>query len=261
MARYAPDIMEAVAHAIPTDWSKATTKYVALIENAFAKIPALSVDYAVLEKSTKVAVVACDIGWNDVGCWRAMADATAMDAQGNRLIGDVLTLDSHDCYVQTGGRTVGLVGVHDLIVVDTADMLLVANRASSQEVRAIAQRMKLRPSHAVVRPWGSYTVLQEQPGVKIKRIEVAPRQSLSLQTHAHRSEHWIVLAGRARVQNGDHVIELGPSQSTYIPAGHKHRLENPGDDVLSIIEVQCGPYLGEDDIVRYDDSYARAGSE
>ena len=267
MQRYAPAVMKALTHATPSDWSQAYISYVELSDTAFAAVPSISVDYALMEKSDNVAVVACNIGWNDVGCWSAMSHLVPADLDGNRIIGDALTHDAKDCYIQAGDRMVGAVGVRDLIIIDTPDALLVANRASSQQVKQIVGQLKKRGhetsrQHSTVfRPWGSYTVLQESPGYKIKRIEVLPGQKLSLQTHTHRSEHWVVVSGHAHVQKGAEMLELHPSESTYIPAGITHRLENKGPDVLSIVEVQCGGYLGEDDIVRHDDHYGRTGRE
>jgi mannose-1-phosphate guanylyltransferase len=216
-----------------------------------------------MEKSTRVAVVPADFGWSDVGSWKAVSDLVAPDASGNRAQGESLFVDSENCYVQSSGRMVAAVGVNDLVIVDTPDALLVAHQNSVQDVKKVAQRLKLanhetyKLHRTVLRPWGSYTVLEEGPGFKIKRIVVKPGASLSLQMHYHRSEHWIVVSGTAKVVNGEKELLVRTNESTFIPAGHRHRLENPGKLDLVMIEVQSGGYLGEDDIVRFEDQYGR----
>ena len=260
LAAHAPVLDAQVRHALPTNWHAGS---VALDASLFSEVSNISVDVAVMEKSAHGAVVSCDVGWSDVGCWAAMSQCVAPDEHSNRILGNALIHDSSNCYIYAGAnRVVGAVGLHDLMIIDTPDALLVANRASSQQVKEIAKAWQQQPvpSGAVARPWGSYTVLQESEGVKIKRIEMLPGKKLSLQVHHHRSEHWVVVSGQARVQNGDAVLDLLPSQSAYIPAGQKHRLENIGDTALSIVEVQCGAYLGEDDITRFDDCYDRENS-
>ena len=230
----------------------------------FAKVPDISIDYALAEKSAQLAVVPCSIGWSDVGSWNAISDLTQPDDNGNRVVGEVLAHDASDCYVQIEDqRVAGLVGVHDLIVIDTPDALLVAHRSRAQEVKHIVAGLKQRNHDAyrvhrqVHRPWGTYTVLEEGPHFKIKRIVVKPGASLSLQMHHHRSEHWIVVSGTAKVVNGERELLVYTNESTFIPAGHRHRLENPGVIELVLIEVQSGEYLGEDDIVRFNDRYGR----
>lgn len=229
----------------------------------FAEVPDDSIDYAVMEKSKNVAVVPCTIGWSDIGSWSALGDLTAADAQGNRIEGKVILHDVHNCYIQSNLRLVGAVGVKDLIVIDTPDAVLVADRSCAQDVKHLYARLKTQGHEAhrlhrtVHRPWGTYTVLEEGQRFKIKRIEVKPGASLSLQMHHHRSEHWIVVNGMAKVVNGQQEMFVNTDESTYIPAGHKHRLENPGVVDLVMIEVQSGEYLGEDDIVRFDDIYGR----
>ena len=231
---------------------------------SFAAMPAISIDYAVMEKADNIAVIACDFGWSDVGSWKSYSEQLPADEHGNTTIGDALLIDAHNCHVQTAGRLVAAVGVDDLVVVDTSDALLVATRERSQDVRAVVERLKLRGHDSVklhqttARPWGTYTVLEEGPRFKIKRIMVKPGQSLSLQMHHHRSEHWVVVSGEAWVTNGEHEFVVAANQSTYIPAQARHRLENRTDLPLVIIEVQCGNYLGEDDIVRFSDIYQRA---
>lgn len=230
----------------------------------FGKVPEDSIDYAVMEKSSRVAVVPCNIGWSDIGSWSALGDLTAADADGNRVDGEALLHNVANCSIRSDERLVGVVGVSDLIIVDTPDALLVANKACSQDVKHVYAELKARGHESyklhrtVHRPWGTYTVLEEGSRYKIKRIEVKPGGSLSLQMHHHRSEHWIVVSGMARVVNGDHELFVAANESTYIPAGHQHRLENPGVVNLVMIEVQSGEYLGEDDIVRFQDNYGRA---
>lgn len=229
----------------------------------FARIPEDSIDYAVMEKSARVAVVPCNIGWSDIGSWVAMGNLVEPDANGNRVVGDALLHDASNCYVQSSGRMIGVVGVDDLIVVDTPDAMLVTRRDCAQSVKQLYNALKAQGSElcrqhlTVHRPWGMYTVLEGGAGFKIKRIEVKPGAALSLQMHHHRSEHWIVVSGTARVVNGDQELMVHRNESTYIPAGHRHRLENPGVLDLVMIEVQVGEYLGEDDIVRFQDIYGR----
>jgi mannose-1-phosphate guanylyltransferase / mannose-6-phosphate isomerase len=229
----------------------------------FGRVPDDSIDYAVMEKSRNVAVVPCNIGWSDIGSWNAVGELTAPDAHGNRIAGEVMLHDVNNCYIQSNQRIVGAIGVDNLIVIDTPDAVLVADRSRAQDVKLLFARLKAQDHdthrlHTTVhRPWGTYTVLEEGPRFKIKRIVVKPGGRLSLQMHHHRSEHWVVVSGMAKVVNGDQELFIYTDESTYIPAGHKHRLENPGVVDLVIIEVQSGEYLGEDDIVRFDDIYGR----
>ncbi|RUJ57885.1 mannose-1-phosphate guanylyltransferase/mannose-6-phosphate isomerase [Pseudomonas aeruginosa] len=234
-----------------------------LVGEAFAALPDISIDYALMERSARVAVVPAAFDWSDIGSWGAMSALLDADAEGNRGSGDTLFVDTRNTFVQSDGRLVATVGVEDLVVVDTSDALLIARADRVQEVRRVVQRLKderheaYRLHRTVNRPWGSYTVLEEGPRFKIKRIVVRPGERLSLQMHHHRSEHWIVVQGMARVTNGDGARLVNSNESTYIPAGHRHRLENPGVIDLVMIEVQSGEYLGEDDIVRFEDQYGR----
>jgi len=234
-----------------------------LESKCFDAVPERSIDYAVMEKCDNLAVVPCDIGWNDIGSWAAITNLCKPDGNGNRVEGEAFLFDVDNCYLASRDRVVGAVGVGNLIVVDEPDALLIASRGREQDVRHIYAQLKARDhvthkSHRTVsRPWGTYIVLDEGANFKIKRIEVKPGGSLSLQMHHHRSEHWIVVGGVARVTNGDQEMVISANQSTYIPAGRKHRLENAGDVALVLIEVQTGDYLGEDDIVRYEDVYGR----
>lgn len=229
----------------------------------FESIPDISLDYAVMERSTNVAVVPSDFGWNDIGSWSAVSELALPDTANNRAVGEVIFVDTHNTFVQSEDRLVATLGVDNLIIVDTPDALLVAHPGKAQDVKKIVAKLRTLGHDAyklhrtVMRPWGTYTVLGEGPGFKIKRIEVKPGASLSLQMHHHRSEHWIVVSGMAKVINGDRELFVGTNESTYIPAGHRHRLENPGVLDLVIIEVQSGQYLGEDDIIRFEDNYGR----
>lgn len=230
----------------------------------FSQTPATSIDYAVMEKAQNMACVPVDCSWSDIGSWSAMAELVVPDEKNNRATGETILEDSANCFVHAEDRLVGLVGVSDLLVIDTPDALLVAHKDKAQQVKLVFNRLKSE-GHAAAklhrtahRPWGTYTVLEEGDRFKIKRIEVKPGHRLSLQAHHHRSEHWVVVSGTALVVNGDREILLSTNQSTYIPCGHRHRLENPGILPLVLIEVQSGDYLGEDDIVRFDDVYGRA---
>ena len=234
--------------------------------DTFQQAPDISIDYAVMEKSKKAAVVTCDIGWSDIGSWNALGDLEPKDENGNRSFGEVIFQATTNCYVRAEDRLIGTVGVKDLIIVDTKDALLVMDKSQSQDVKKIVQQLKDLNHHAhiihreVTRPWGTYTTIEEGEHFKIKRIVVKPGASLSLQMHHHRSEHWVVVSGMAHVINGDEDLMLNINESTFIPAGHKHRLENTGVVDLILIEVQSGQYLGEDDIVRFDDKYGRVSS-
>jgi mannose-1-phosphate guanylyltransferase / mannose-6-phosphate isomerase len=230
---------------------------------SFSQVPTMSIDYAVMERSTEIAVVPCSIGWSDIGSWGSLGDLSAPDSNGNRIEGHVLLHDVKNCYVQSKERIVGAVGIENLVIVDTPDALLIADKNRSQDVGRLYAELKLQGHDAyklhrtVHRPWGTYTILEEGSRFKIKRIVVKPGASLSLQMHHHRSEHWVVVSGTANVINGNQDLLIGANESTYIPAGHKHRLDNPGVVDLVIIEVQSGEYLGEDDIVRFQDVYGR----
>jgi len=224
-----------------------------------------SIDYALMEKSDKIAVVPVDIGWSDIGSWQALWEVSRKDEDGNVLHGDVVLEDVQNSLVRSENRLVAGVGLKDMLVVETADAILVAPLSRAQEVKKIVARIKAdekeeyRLHRTAYRPWGSYTVLEEEPRYKIKRISVKPGAKLSLQMHHHRSEHWIVVKGTAKVTCGDKTFLVHENESTYISAGKNHRLENNGVIPLELIEVQNGSYLGEDDIVRFDDVYGREG--
>jgi mannose-1-phosphate guanylyltransferase/mannose-6-phosphate isomerase len=229
----------------------------------FESVEDIPIDYALMERSANIAVVPTDFGWSDIGSWNALSQLVKPDGNNNRAVGEAVFVDSSNVFVQSEDRLVAALGVSDLMIVDTADALLVVHPDHAQNVKKVVTTLKKRGHEAyklhrtVIRPWGTYTVLEEGSRFKIKRIEVRPGASLSLQMHHHRSEHWIVVSGMAKVVNGDREIFIGTNESTYIPAGHKHRLENPGVIDLVMIEVQSGEYLGEDDIVRFEDQYGR----
>ena len=265
MQKHCPDILAATQTCLDqsrTAVGKAFAE-ITLDPETFGAIPDDSIDYSVMERSDEIVVVPCDIGWSDIGSWSALGDLSPADEGGNRIDGEAQLHDVTNCYVQSSKRLIGAVGINNLIIVDTPDALLVADKSRAQDVKKIFAALKLKGHDAhkhhltVHRPWGTYTVLEEDTSFKLKRIEVKPGGQLSLQMHHHRSEHWIVVSGNARVVNGDKELDLESNQSTYIPAGHKHRLENKGLETLVMIEVQCGSYLGEDDIVRFQDNYGR----
>ncbi len=234
-----------------------------LPSESLEKCPKDSVDYAVLEKTSAAAVVELDAGWNDVGSWSELWKTGSQDPQGNVTFGDVLAVDSRDTYIHSSHALVSAVGVENLVIVHTPDALLVADRKQVDKVRNVVawlkdnQRYQSEHHRKVYRPWGSYDTVEVGEGFQVKRITVSPAARLSLQLHEHRAEHWIVVSGVARVTRNDEVFTLHPQQSTLIPAHTRHRLENPGEVPLEVIEVQTGSYLGEDDIVRFEDDFNR----
>ncbi len=234
-----------------------------LDEAAFAACPADSIDYAVMEKTDQAVVIPLSAGWNDIGAWSALWDVHPHNEDGNVLFGDVLTEAADNCYLHASHRLLAAVGVDNLVVVETADAVLVAQRDQVQNVKGIVEQLKRQQRNEALlhrrvnRPWGAYEGVDAGERFQVKRITVNPGASLSLQKHHHRAEHWIVVKGTAKVICGDSVLLLTENQSTYIPLGEVHRLENPGSIPLEIIEVQSGSYLGEDDIVRLEDNYGR----
>jgi mannose-1-phosphate guanylyltransferase len=265
-AKHAPDVLDAAAASLASSRLTQGDAYhcLAVDADSFAKVPDISIDYALMERSDRVATVPCDIGWSDIGSWNAVSELTARDDNGNRFEGEVLSHGSRNNYVNSEDRLTALVGVEDLLVVDTPDALMIAHKDHAQDVKHIVGQLKssghtLHLLHRTVhRPWGTYTTLENGDRFKIKRIVVKPKASLSLQLHHHRSEHWIVVSGMATVVNGDKEFMLNTNESTFIRAGHQHRLSNPGVIDLVLIEVQSGDYVGEDDIVRLEDIYGRA---
>ena len=256
-----PDILAASRAAL--DAATLDLDFVRLDPAAFAACPSDSVDYAVMEHTRRAAVVPADIAWNDIGAWSALWEVATKDEQGNAIRGDVMLENASNNFVRAEGRMVALLGVSDLVVVETADVVLVAKKDQVQDVKKLVDRLKAekRCEHLVhkqvYRPWGWYEGIDEGDRFQVKRIMVKPGEKLSLQMHHHRAEHWIVVSGTARVTRGEHVELLTENQSTYIPLGTTHRLENPGKIDLHMIEVQSGTYLGEDDIVRLEDVYQR----
>lgn len=267
---HAPELLAQAEHTLSTAQqlqslaaNGAQVHQVELAEKDFSQLQDISIDYALLEKSQQVAVVPCDLGWSDIGSWSAYSELLPADNNGNRLIGDVVALNTHNCFIQSPGNLTATLGLQDLIIINTGDAVLVAHQNQAQEVRQVVNQLtqtghETHLTHPTVhRPWGTYTTLEEGEGFQIKRIVVKPGHSLSLQLHHHRSEHWVVVSGMAKIINENHEHFLRVNESTFIPAGHKHRLENPGLIDLILIEVQSGAYLGEDDILRFEDAYGR----
>jgi mannose-1-phosphate guanylyltransferase/mannose-6-phosphate isomerase len=281
LAQYRPDIANAAKLAWQSkaiDQSEKFT-FIRADKACFATIPSESIDYAVIEECSIEAVagdskdnfilkmVELDAGWNDLGSWNAVWKVGKQDSQGNLMVGDVLLTDTKNSLVHSESRLVSVLGVENLIIVETADAILVTNRSDSQDLKKIVLQLDQKDREEknfhrkVLRPWGWYDSVDEGERFKVKRIQVQPGASLSLQMHHHRAEHWVVVKGVAEIRNGDEIIRLSENQSTYIPQGQKHRLSNPGKEPLEIIEIQSGSYLGEDDIVRFDDVYGRQQSE
>lgn len=267
LKQHSPDIYDAAIEC----WEISKNKHISdekavsieFDKECFSAMPDDSVDYAVMEKADNVMVIPSCMEWSDVGSWDALGNLTDIDINGNRVEGEAILIDVQNSYFKSSKRMLTSIGMSDIIVVDTADALLIAHKDRVQDIKQVVNELKLinhesTVSHLTVkRPWGSYTILEEGPNFKIKRIEVKPLASLSLQMHHHRSEHWVVIKGTAKILNNEEELILNLNESTYIPAEHKHRLENVGSEILVIIEVQTGDYLGEDDIVRFQDVYGR----
>ncbi|MDD2023680.1 mannose-1-phosphate guanylyltransferase/mannose-6-phosphate isomerase [Pseudomonas putida] len=259
---HAPQVVQTVEDALAA--AKTDLDFTRLDAAAFSAAENISIDYAVMERSDKVAVVPLNAGWNDVGSWSAVWEITEKDAQGNATQGDVILEATSNAYVHAEHRMVSVLGLDDVVVVETADAVMVASKDKAQDVKLLVDRIKQAKrteatSHRkVYRPWGAYDSIDNGPRYQVKRITVAPGQKLSVQMHHHRAEHWIVVTGTAKVTIGEKEILLTENQSTYIPIGVVHALENPGKIPLEMIEVQSGTYLGEDDIVRFEDRYGRA---
>ncbi len=261
LERFEPAILAACHRAV--DEGREDMDFIRLGEAAFAECPSKSIDYAVMERTSAAAVVPADLGWNDIGSWSALWEIGAKDRDGNTVIGDVIVSDVRNSYIRGDGLLVAALGVENAVIVVTDDAVLVTTRDKAHDVRAIVDELKRRKrtepdSHTTgYRPWGHYRTVETGPEFQVKQLVVKPGAKLSLQLHAKRAEHWVVVSGTARVTRGDEVFTLRQNESTYIPPGTKHRLENPGDVPLRMIEVQSGTYLGEDDIVRFDDVYGR----
>lgn len=266
LLKYVPEIVEeckkCFANATKTVGSRFSQ--VEILAEDFENVPSESIDYAVMENTSAGAVVSCDIGWSDIGNWGAIGELLTRDENNNRTKGDVVLSNSHNCIVHGDERLIAGIGLEDITIIDTPDALLISHNSQAQNVKEMYAHLKgadhktHKHHETVYRPWGSYTVLSEGDDFKMKRIEVEPGASLSLQSHDHRNEHWVVVAGTAKVTNGDKILLLNVNESTYIPAGCIHRAENPGAERLVFIEVQTGSYLGEDDIKRFEDVYGRA---
>ncbi|MCY1522206.1 Mannose-1-phosphate guanylyltransferase 1 [compost metagenome] len=262
LQRFRPDILAACRSAL--EGATRDMQFTRVDQAAFAACPEDSIDYAVMEKTEDAAMVPLDAGWSDIGSWSALWDVSAKDDQGNVFRGDVLHQRSSNTFVHADSRLVAAVGVEDLVIVETKDAVLVAHKNHVQEVKKIVDQLKgcCRNEHLshreVYRPWGVYDSIDSGQRYQVKRITVQPGAKLSVQMHHHRAEHWIVVSGTAKVTNGDKTYLVTENQSTYIPVGQVHALENPGVIPLDLIEVQSGSYLGEDDIVRFEDKYGRA---
>ncbi len=264
LAAHAPHALAAARHVFEA--SRTSGNVTRFDAHLFGLQPDISIDYAVMEKATQVTVVPARFGWSDVGSWPAVSQAHTPDASGNTFVADVVAADTTGTHVQVeshGPKVVATVGVKDLVIVDTPDALLVAHKSSAQKIKSVVDALKARGHEstqlpaAVQRPWGTYSTLKEEGGYKVKRLTVKPGESLSLQYHHQRAEHWVVVKGVALVQVGDHEYRTEPGQYRYVPVKEKHRLSNIGTEELVLIEVQCGGYLGEDDIVRLADTYGR----
>lgn len=263
LQRQQPAMLEVCREALAA--AQRDADFLRLDKAAFEACPADSIDYAVMEKTADAAVLPVDIGWSDLGSWSALWQVAGRDDAGNAHRGDVLALDCRDTYAWSDRRLVALVGLEDIVVVDTDDALLVARKERVQDVKQVTQQLKQDARseatwhRKVYRPWGAYDSIDADARFQVKRITVKPGATLSLQMHHHRAEHWIVVRGTARVTRGEETFLLGENESTFIPLGTVHRLENPGKVPLELIEVQSGSYLGEDDIVRFEDKYGRSG--
>jgi len=258
---HAPAILSACEDAVAA--AKRDLDFTRLPTEEFGACPSDSIDYAVMEKTQVAVVVPLDAGWSDVGSWSALQDVLPTDAQGNVMAGDVIVEDAQGCYLHATSRMIAAVGLRDHVVVETKDAVLVAPRDKVQDVKQLVSKLKAQGRYEtslhreVFRPWGSYDSIDNGDRFQVKRLVVKPGASMSLQLHHHRAEHWIVVTGTARITRGEETFLLGENESTYIPVGTKHRIENPGKVPLHIIEVQSGSYLGEDDIVRFEDRYGR----
>ena len=264
LKKHAPAILSACEDAVAA--AKRDLDFTRLPAAEFGACPSDSIDYAVMEKTGSAVVVPLDAGWSDVGSWSALQDALPTDGKGNVTAGDVILEGAEGCYLHSTSRMIAAVGLKDHVVVETKDAVLVAPRDKVQDVKQLVTQLKAQGRYEtslhreVFRPWGSYDSIDNGDRFQVKRLVVKPGASMSLQLHHHRAEHWIVVSGTARITRGEETFLLGENESTYIPMGTKHRIENPGKVPLHIIEVQSGSYLGEDDIVRFEDRYGREGS-
>ena len=258
---FRPDIYQACVNSIANTHSD--LDFTRVDAEAFQRCPSESVDYAVMENTSDAVVMPLDAGWNDVGSWASLWDVGDKDQAGNVVVGDAILHDTKSSYVRADGQLVAAVGVEDLVIVSTKDAILVAHKDRVQDAKVIAGQLKSESRsewevhREVYRPWGKYDSIDNGKGYQVKRITVNPGAKLSVQMHHHRTEHWVVVSGVAQVTKGESTFLLSENESTYIPIGIKHALENPGESLLEIIEIQSGSYLGEDDIVRFEDRYGR----
>ncbi|MDZ4260978.1 MAG: mannose-1-phosphate guanylyltransferase/mannose-6-phosphate isomerase, partial [Pseudomonadota bacterium] len=257
-----PDVIVAAEQA--KVWAVQDLDFIRVDKDSFAQAPNISIDYALMEKSRNVVCVPLDAGWSDVGDWKSFWDLSDKDAAGNSLIGDSIDIGSTNTLVFSQDKLVATLGVNNLMIINTPDAVLVADKSQAQQVKSIITQIEKqnRSEHLqhreIYRPWGCYDAIDTGDRYQVNRIRVKPGGSLSLQVHHHRAEHWIVVKGTALVQKGEETILLSENESTYIPVGTKHRLSNPGKIPLEIVEVQSGPYLEDDDVIRYEDSYGRS---
>ena len=264
LKKHRPDIYEACQ--LSMEGTSRDNDFLRVNEAVFAACPSDSIDYAVIEKTDDAVVVHMDAGWSDIGSWSSLWDISEKDQNGNAVHGDVMLHKSNNCYVRTDGKLVAAIGVDDLVIVSTKDVLVVAHKDSVQDVKVVAQQLKAESRtewehhREVYRPWGKYDSIDSGERYQAKRITVKPGAKLSVQMHHHRAEHWVVVSGSAKVTNGEKTFILSENESTYIPVGVIHALENPGKIPLEMIEVQSGSYLGENDIVRFEDAYGRVTS-
>ncbi len=262
LAQYSPELLDACRQSYEN--ARRDLDFTRLEESSFASCPNISIDYAVMEKTPRAVVIPLEVGWSDVGSWLSLHEVCKKDECKNAITGDVVLEDVHNCYIHSENRLVAALGIENQIIIETKDAVLVSSISRSQDVKLIVAKLKKQMREEVLshsrtyRPWGSYENVDFGDRFNVKRIIVNPGASLSLQMHYHRAEHWVVVRGTARVTKGDVVTLLNEDQSTYIPWGTRHRLENPGKIPLELIEVQTGSYLGEDDILRFDDIYGRA---
>ena len=261
LGKFRPDILDACKKAMAS--TQSDLDFIRVDAEAFKACPDESIDYAVMEKTDAAMVVPMDAGWNDIGSWSSLWDVSEKDLNGNAVVGDAISLDTTNSYIRSEDRLVATIGVDDLVVVDTKDALIVSAKTSVQDVKTVVQQLKdegrseFEFHREVYRPWGKYDSIDDGDRYQVKRITVKPGAKLSVQMHHHRAEHWIVVSGTAKVTKGEDTFFLSENESTYIPIGVVHALENPGMVELELIEVQSGSYLGEDDIVRFEDRYGR----
>jgi len=262
LSQFSPDIVEACTEAVEKALSD--LDFLRLDHNAFSKCPAVSIDYALMEKTHKAVVVPLDAGWSDVGAWSSLWELSDKDSNNNVLNGDVLVESVNDSYVHSENKLVSIIGLDNLVVVETDDAVLIADKNKVQDIKLIINELKrqnrdeINNHRKVYRPWGYYDSIDSGDRFQVKRIVVKPGEKLSVQMHHHRAEHWIVVSGTAKVTKGEDTFLVSENQSTYIAIGETHALENPGNIPLEMIEVQSGSYLGEDDIVRFEDRYGRS---